>query len=46
MLGSSAIWQYVECKVTFRLSDHVLLKRDGFNFFAGPARIANIDLLK
>jgi len=48
MLGSSAIWQYIECKVTYRLSDslEMLPKRDGFNFLAGPARIANIDLLK
>jgi hypothetical protein len=48
MLGSSAIWQYIECKVTYRPSDNLemLPKRDGFNFLAGPARIANIDLLK
>ena len=48
ILGSSAIWQYIECEVTYRLSDNleILPKRDGFNFLAGPARIANIDLLK
>ena len=48
ILGSSEIWQYVECKVTYKLSDNLqmLPKCDGFNFLVGPAKIANINLLK
>ena len=32
ILGSSTIWQYIECKVTYRLSKYLemLRERDGF----------------
>jgi len=48
MLGSPPLWQYIKCKETYRVSNNleILPQHDRFTFPAGPARIANIDLLK